>query len=117
MVSVSHIIGALIERTSEGLFRWKAMVNEEAFVISLDTFSIVVGHIDGKGSFSSEYFIRIMDESEDVVEEIGPDSYDYHSQYRKLLLELFTIARRSARNFDEVMGKIGDYLELGRRSS
>ena len=86
------------------------MSAENTFAVSLGSNAIVVRQV-GEDS-EVEHYVRVLNEQGEIVEVVGPLTDRYETEYFDLLLDLFTAARRSALNYESVLEKLEEVLEL-----
>ena len=108
MTDLGQILTGLVQRTTEGKLKWSRSAQENQFVTSVDTISIVIAE---SGNFGIDtYCLDVLDESGEVVDSLSfRDTSEVQDQE---LARLFVLARRSAHNIDSTLERLAKALEL-----
>ena len=107
MIGLDQILTRVVERTTEGKLKWSRTVENDRFVTSVDTISIVIVE-DRYGR--TTYRLDILDESGETVDSLGWQVTT--SEQERELARLYAMARRSALDVDSTLEKLAKALEL-----
>ena len=108
MTDLGQILTGLVQRTTEGKLKWSRSAQENQFVTSVDTISIVI--IERKTLLEATYRLDILDELGEVVDSLG--SVDTSESQDRDMARLYVLARRSAHNIDSTLEKLAKALDL-----
>jgi hypothetical protein len=100
------LIQKLSDLTAKNRVAWKEAEQGEAFLASFSGHSVSIAvrqsRLDGN---QSEYFIRILDQWGDTVEEVGDENYEDQQVFEQMK-QLFEKARRIAKGVDVALDEI-----------
>ena len=100
------LIQRLSDLTAKGRVAWKEAERGEAFLASFSGHSVSISVRKSRlSSDQSEYFIRILDQWGDTVEEVGDEDFQTEQVFT-MLKQLFEKARRIARGVDVALDEI-----------
>ena len=105
MIELGEIVEGLVRRTTEGKLKWSRTVENDRFITSVDTISVVIEEIQ-----HPDYRLDILDESGQTVESLG--FLDTTTEQEEQLAHLYALARRSALDIDSALEKLAKALEL-----
>lgn len=110
MSELDHILERLIQRTADGRLKWRKAVQDDQFVTSVDTISVVIRDLRGATGYTSlGHRMEIMNENGETVEVLDVNSRPTVEQDEQLE-RLFTLARRSALNTQATLEKLAKAL-------
>ena len=107
MIDLGQILTGIVRRTTEGKLKWSLSAENDQFVTSVDTISIVIAAISPRGGL---YRLDIFNESGEGVDSL--DSQNATVEYHRQLTQLYVLARRSALDVESTLEKLAKALEL-----
>lgn len=107
MIGLDDILTRLVQRTEERKLQWSRTAEEGRFTTSVGAISVIIA--EANTHFAKNYEIEILNESGETVEtklssHLGPAE-------RLNLVKLYSLARRSAHNVDEILEKLAESLD------
>jgi hypothetical protein len=104
----------LKERTENKKISWEETVNENIYQSAFPKYTIQIGYYSNTDSFSKrvDYFIRILDEDNKVIEDAKDDDLKGELDNPFEIMEsLYRSARRQAMGVDKALDNILSELE------
>ena len=91
---------------------WKEADRDDSFLASFSAYIIKISARTSRmDRNSTEYFISILDQWGEVIEEVGDEDFSDDGKSFGLMKELFERARRKSRGVDEALNSIIRDLE------
>ena len=125
MDMTTQVLTGLVARTDDGKLKWRSTWERNMFLTTVDSIGVVIKPSGGSPNGKRGYALEIMNE-EGLIAEVLETDEDYAAKVgarsitddqREMIIRLFHLARRSARDTEATLSELASRLEEMRRGA
>ena len=109
---MTSLLKKAADLTENDRISWKEAEKEDAFLASFTAYSLkIASRASRMDPNSTEYFLSILDEWGEVIEEVGDEEFDDGGATFMAMKGMFDKARRGSRGVDKALDSLLDDLD------